>query len=249
LDSPSPQSVFLSHQGSDHVIAEALVELLTRTLPLKRAKIRCTTPKRSKLPIGSEVRSTLAREVIAAPVFVCLVTKSAARAPFVRFEIDARLKSGKPVFPVLGVGARPSLIPEIEARLALKCDDRQELFQFVREVAKELGMGPAPLEDIAAAVEDMLRKVAASETGWWARSRGPILLGAMAALSLSAVSLRSDLLDLVHSRPAQYARRCRHSESRRSYPQGTPLWGTWSGWTEQERTGADPWRSVLVCST
>lgn len=48
----------------------------------------------------------------------------------------------------------------------------------------------------------------------------------------------------------RYARRCGGSSpSRWIGPQGPRLWGTWSGWTEKERTKADEKKSVLVSAS
>src|SRR5262245_2308392 len=45
----------------------------------------------------------------------------------------------------------------------------------------------------------------------------------------------------------RYARRCqKHATSRWIQQQGTMLWGTWSGWTEKDRTKATEQKSVLV---
>jgi len=45
----------------------------------------------------------------------------------------------------------------------------------------------------------------------------------------------------------RYARRCQDREPSRWIDlQGTMLWGTWSGWTEKERTKSDDRKSVLV---
>src|SRR5690349_706937 len=45
----------------------------------------------------------------------------------------------------------------------------------------------------------------------------------------------------------RYARRCqRQAPSRIIAQQGTMLWGTWSGWTEKDRTKASEQKSVLV---
>src|SRR4051812_23492446 len=45
----------------------------------------------------------------------------------------------------------------------------------------------------------------------------------------------------------RYARRCGHQGASRWFAQQGPrLWGTWSGWREQERTRADEKKSVLV---
>jgi len=50
--------------------------------------------------------------------------------------------------------------------------------------------------------------------------------------------------------PDRYARRCQaRAASRYIDPQGTMLWGTWSGWTEKDRVRAQDQKSVLVSAS
>lgn len=163
-DTSGAPAVFLSHQGRDGQVAHALVELLVKSLGLKPSEIRCTTTG-SRLPVGSEVQATLAQQVIGAQVFLCLVTKDAARSEYVRFEIKTRQQSGKAVFPVLGVGAVPGLIPELRSAVALKCNERMELTQLAREVGNALGRDLEPMELVDAAVTATIDAVSRATRG------------------------------------------------------------------------------------
>jgi hypothetical protein len=124
-------------------LVEAFIELLLAALPVRKPEIRCTSVMGCRLPGGADASDTLASDIRGSTVFVALITKDSAAAPFVLFELGARWGNHGRIFPVLGPGAEFDLLPApIRALNAFKTTDRGLMHQLIREVAAALVVRP-----------------------------------------------------------------------------------------------------------
>ena len=139
----SGTQIFISHSSRDARLAKALIDLLERMLPLSGGAIRCTSVDGYRLRTGASIDDTLRAEVHDAALMLALLTPSAMESTYVMFEIGARWGSGKPLFPLVGVGLAPQeLKPPLSGINAVNCADRAQITRLVAEVAECLGITP-----------------------------------------------------------------------------------------------------------
>jgi hypothetical protein len=129
--------VFISHSSADADLAKATAKLLQAALGLSAQRIRCTSVPGYKLPLGVDVDARLRLEVNETKVLVGLVTPASSKSAYVLFELGARWGRGSFIAPLLARGGK------IKAPLsnlnALRATIRKDMFQFVREIASNLG--------------------------------------------------------------------------------------------------------------
>jgi hypothetical protein len=133
--------VFVSHSSNDADIAEALVELLERSLGLPSAAIRCTSVNGYRLPAGASTSETLRREVREAGAFIGLITPESIRSAYVLFELGARWGAELPFIPVLARGADSTTLQgPLTGFNALDCGSAEQMHQVIQELGRSLSV-------------------------------------------------------------------------------------------------------------
>ena len=86
--------IFISHSSRDIALAKPVIDLLRLALNLSDEEIRCTSVPGYKLPGGAETDQQIRKELLAAPVFIGLVTDAGLASIYVLFELGARWGPG-----------------------------------------------------------------------------------------------------------------------------------------------------------
>ncbi len=129
----------------DKEIVKPLTELLSFSLNLPAAAIRCTSIDGHGLEVGAEIEQELRKEIQDANVFIVVITANSMDSTYVVFELGARWGAKKPLWPLLAHGADNNLLKGPLASInALRSDNPADLFQLVEEMAKALGVRPQP---------------------------------------------------------------------------------------------------------
>ena len=69
-------NIFISHISKDVGLVKALIDLIRSALSIPASDIRCTSVPGYKLPGGAVTESQVRQEVLAAPVFIGLITEA-----------------------------------------------------------------------------------------------------------------------------------------------------------------------------
>ena len=158
--------IFLSHSSKDARLAEALVEVLRAALPISPSDIRCTSVAGYRLRIGTKKDERLRREVVEAELLIGLITAASIESAYVLFELGARWGTDKHLLPLLGGKADSSYLQgPLSGYIALKCDQRDEVQQFVGDVAELLGLNtnrPEVYEKKLDAIVEFSKQLAAT---------------------------------------------------------------------------------------
>ncbi len=135
--------IFISHSSADEKLAGALALLFQVGLGVDAKKIRCTSVNGYRLSAGAKVEETLKAEVHETRVLVGLLTPASIHSSYVLFELGARWGASRFMAPLLACGAAPSSLPGPTAGInALRADSDEQMHQFLRDIAKELGLPP-----------------------------------------------------------------------------------------------------------
>ena len=138
--------VFISHSSNDVALAKLLITLLRSALRLSAQDIRCTSVPGFNLPGGAETDDHIREEVLAAPVFIGLITESGLASAYVLFELGARWGAKKTLIPLMAPGVSPDILQGPLSNLnALSCGSSANLHQLIRELGGALNIaGEAP---------------------------------------------------------------------------------------------------------
>jgi hypothetical protein len=133
--------VFISHSSKDEGLAGALINLIRSALPLPASDIRCTSVPGYKLPGGAETASQVRQELLAAPVFIGLVTEASLSSAYVLFELGARWGAVRQLIPLMGPGISPQQLEgPISDINALSCKSASDLHMLIEQIAEALGI-------------------------------------------------------------------------------------------------------------
>ena len=137
--------VFISHNSKDERLAKALLDLIQRALPLTASKIRCTSVPGYKLPGGARTESQLRKEILAAPVFIGLVTEASLSSAYVVSELGARWGANKELILLMAPGILPEVLEGPFSSInALTCDSAADLHALIGQIAKKLDINAEP---------------------------------------------------------------------------------------------------------
>lgn len=135
------KDVFISHSFQDKALARELVMLLKAALKLTDASIRCASVQGNKFPFGALIDEQIKQEVAESKVFIALLTPHSLKSFYVLFEIGARWGKGKSLGPLLARGTKAANIGgPISGIHSLSATDRDEMRQFIGDVAGQLGV-------------------------------------------------------------------------------------------------------------
>lgn len=133
--------VFISHSSKDEGLARALISLIRSALHLPASDIRCTSVPGYKLPGGAETASQVRQELLAAPVFIGLVTDASLSSAYVLFELGARWGADRQLIPLMGPGISPQQLEgPISDINALSCSSASDLHMLIEQIAETLGI-------------------------------------------------------------------------------------------------------------
>ncbi|OIR05100.1 hypothetical protein GALL_126580 [mine drainage metagenome] len=139
----SPE-VFVSHSAKDMDMADALLQLLTAALGLKRGKIRCTSVDGSKLPLAADTDEQLRSEIRDCRIFLALLTPASLQSTYVLFELGARWGGESYLAGLFARGASGATLKGPMSRLnVLNAHNEADLHSFVGDLAKKMQL-PSP---------------------------------------------------------------------------------------------------------
>ncbi|MCH9686035.1 MAG: toll/interleukin-1 receptor domain-containing protein [Deltaproteobacteria bacterium] len=145
--------VFMSYCAEDQAFAENIRALLRNALHLRADAIRCFGADGSRLPGGVEIDRQLRKEILGAPSFIGVISRSSLGSVYVVMELGARWGSGRTLHPVLAPGTPQSVLSGPLRRLASQRGDRRtELLQLIEELSTELGIEAEPAAAYEAAI-------------------------------------------------------------------------------------------------
>jgi hypothetical protein len=134
-------SVFVSHSSQDRELAELLVDLLRSALNLGADTIRASSVDGYRLPAGADVDEQLRDELLAAPVFIGVLSPLSLSSAYVLFELGARWGGRRQLIPLLAPGMNAHALQGPIVNLnALSCESPSQLHQLVHEVGAALGV-------------------------------------------------------------------------------------------------------------
>jgi hypothetical protein len=140
--------VFVSHSGADARLTELLVDFLRTALTLRGKEIRATSVEGSRLQGGADTQDKLREELLAAPVFLGLISSRSFTSAYVLFELGARWGAKKHILPLLAPGTDASILRgPIANTNALRCYVPAQMHQLVAELGEQLNR---PVEPAAA---------------------------------------------------------------------------------------------------
>jgi hypothetical protein len=156
-------SLFVSHASSDADLAGAVVTLVEKATNLPARSIRCTSVDGYRLTLGATTDDVLRREISEAETFVALVTPTSLASAYVLFELGARWASAKHLAPLMARGATAASLKGPVARLhAVTLTEREQVLQFIEDLAKSLGAPLEPLPAFSKAVDAVAAAAALS---------------------------------------------------------------------------------------
>jgi hypothetical protein len=109
---PTVVAAFISHSSQDHVIAEAVVNLLRTAFRFRAAEILCTSVDGHKLAGGADTEEELRSKVREAGILISIITPASVTSSYVLFELGARWGCNRPFIPLLAAGLKPSDLRE-----------------------------------------------------------------------------------------------------------------------------------------
>ena len=149
--------IFISHSSHDIQLVELVVDLLRSALDLTAKDIRCTSLDGYRLPGGADIDSQLRSEIIHARTLVGIISNESFDSAYVLFELGARWGQGTNLVPLLAHGMDPlSLKGPITGYNALRCESESQLYQFIENVAQQIGVTP----ESPHAIQTKIKKIA-----------------------------------------------------------------------------------------
>ena len=191
--------IFISHSGEDVALAEPVVKLLQQALNLSAEDIRCTSLPGYELHGGVEIDQEIRKEVLRAPVFICLVTKASLASVYVLVELGARWGAGKQPIPLLGPGvSAESLEGPLPNIVAVSCGEVSYLRALVHRIGKTLGASPGN----PASYEAALKAVTTAYTAAASTGEARVVAQAVPQSAVDELAeLRSDAIHDILNRP------------------------------------------------
>lgn len=101
----------MSHSHHDKDIVHWLVELLRLAFRLDGDAIRATSVGGAQLTVGSNIATTIVRDVQESDVMIALVTPASLQSSYVQFELGARWGAKRPMLPLLSPRVSPAQLP------------------------------------------------------------------------------------------------------------------------------------------
>ena len=186
--------VFISHSSKDEGLARVLINLIRSALSLPASDIRCTSVPGYKLPGGAETDSQVRQELLAAPVFIGLVTEASLSSAYVLFELGARWGVDRQLIPLMGPGISPQQLEgPISDMNALSCKSASDLHMLIQQIAEALGISAGA----AAGYQNELEIVSKFEARAPERPVSSVPQAAVDALA----ELRSEAVDEILNHP------------------------------------------------
>lgn len=131
--------IFVSHSSEDVALVESLVDLLRSSLNLAAVEIRCSSLDGHRLPGGVATEFEVRKEILAAPVFLAVISKASRSSLYALFEMGARWGTGKILIPVLATTADMALLEGPLAGLnSIDLDASGQIHQLIENVAQLL---------------------------------------------------------------------------------------------------------------
>lgn len=156
-------SLFVSYASSDADLANAVVALVEKATKLGARSIRCTGVDGNRLTPGASTDDVLRREISEAETFVALVTPTSLASAYVLFELGARWASTKHLVPLMARGVTAASLKGPMAGLnAVTLREREQVLQFIEDLAKSLGAPLEPLPAFSKAVDAVVAAAALS---------------------------------------------------------------------------------------
>ena len=137
--------IFISHSSRDVTLAHLLIQLLSSSLCLRAADIRCTSVEGYQLPGGANFTEQIRSEILSTPCFIGVISTASLESIYVLFELGARWGAEKSLIPLLAPGVEPSSLKGPLAGLnALRCDNGSQLHQLIDQVSSQLEVKHEP---------------------------------------------------------------------------------------------------------
>jgi hypothetical protein len=138
-----PFKIFLSHSSIDKELANAVLDFLCTALRLHIDDFFCTSVEGANLRAGAYFDAEIREAVVAAPVFLSLLTPKAISSTYVLFELGARWGSKKDHLPLLAKGVNPSdLRKPIDGMIAILLKEETQVLKLVHDLAPILKLTP-----------------------------------------------------------------------------------------------------------
>lgn len=133
-------ALFISHSHQDTDLIQQLYVFLRAGLYFEDRHIRCTSIASTGLAIGSEISTTLRRDIMECKYFMPVVTPNSLDSQFVAFEIGAAWALEKRVLPLI-LNVRSFDLPALLRDIAY-CDltDSSSVAKLGAELAQLLAM-------------------------------------------------------------------------------------------------------------
>lgn len=132
--------IFISHSSADAAIAEGLINLLRIAINVPAEKLRCTSVIGYALPAGATIEDQLRSEILAARLFIALITPSSIKSTFVIFEWGGRWAAKLGTIPILAAGATTQdLHGPIRSLNAVESYAPEQIHRIVGDIAQALG--------------------------------------------------------------------------------------------------------------
>lgn len=194
--------VFISHSSNDAVLAKLLIDLLHAALRLPASQILCTSVPGYKLEGGAETNEHVRKKLLAAPVFIGLITEAGLNSAYVLFELGARWGRNRQLIPLLAPGIPAGALEAPISNInALSCSIAADLHQLVQQIADKLGIKLEP----AASYSNALELVTAFPPAATEDMRRPPISSVPQAAVDELAELRSEAVHEILNRPVASA--------------------------------------------
>jgi hypothetical protein len=158
MNNAAAVDIFISHSSQDAELAQAVAELLRVALVLRAEQIRCTSVEGFRLPAGANTVEHLRAELLAAPIFIGILSPASASSAFVQFELGARWGADRPILPVLAKGLDVKDLPApIVGVNALSSQHAPQIYQLIGQVATALAIAAEPPQAYYKQIETVSR--------------------------------------------------------------------------------------------
>lgn len=134
------------------------MQLLKDSLGLKSSEIRYTSSPAYGLSGGTNPAEQLRQDILAADLFIGLLTAESIESAYVLFELGARWGCNRSIIPLLAGGATPDIIKKPLDVHALSCDDEAKIYRFVEDCAGILSLEPEPVAAYISSVQSLMRE-------------------------------------------------------------------------------------------
>jgi len=137
--------IFLSHSSMDKKIAGLLIDLIIIALNILPDKIRCTSIPGFKPDAGANFDLQLRREIARSKIFICILTPASISSAWVLIETGVRMGANKLMIPLISSQHGAALLEgPLKNIQCLNICHEEEIYQFIEQLASELGIQPAP---------------------------------------------------------------------------------------------------------